>query len=306
MLMTVAVVAVGYSPVQKVIELLGDLKAKVLADLKNEEKLMDEYTSWCDEEANEKEDAITSSKRTIADLSATIADAEATSQTLTTDIEKLTGAISAGEGDLKQATEIRNGENADFVAAEAELSETVDTLERAGAVLKKNLGFLQGGKTQKELVLLSAGLRKIVEASWVNEQQKGVLQSLLQCQSQALAADEDLSLQPQATTSAYESKSDGILDSIADMQAKAEDSLMSTRKDEMASQHAYQMLKQGLEDELKVKREQLAEKSQHRTSTQEELHRAKAALAEEKETLAQDDKYLRELKQLPGQGQRVG
>ena len=38
----------------------------------NEEKLMEEYTTWCDEEANTKEDAITSAKRTIGDLEAAI------------------------------------------------------------------------------------------------------------------------------------------------------------------------------------------------------------------------------------------
>jgi hypothetical protein len=53
------------SPVQKVVTLLDELKAKVQADLVAEEKLMDEYTTWCDEEANMKEDAITSAKRTI-------------------------------------------------------------------------------------------------------------------------------------------------------------------------------------------------------------------------------------------------
>ena len=49
---------------------------EVESDLSNEAKMMEEYTSWCDEEANTKEDAITSSKRTIGDLSATIEDAK--------------------------------------------------------------------------------------------------------------------------------------------------------------------------------------------------------------------------------------
>ena len=42
---------------------------------------MEEYTTWCDEEANTKEDAITSSKRTIGDLEATIEDAKASVST---------------------------------------------------------------------------------------------------------------------------------------------------------------------------------------------------------------------------------
>lgn len=71
----------GCSVWPEVIELLDDLKGKVEADLANEEKLMNEYTNWCDEEANTKEDAITSSKRTIKDLQATIEDANASIQT---------------------------------------------------------------------------------------------------------------------------------------------------------------------------------------------------------------------------------
>ena len=105
------VLATQGSPVQKVIELLDDLKGKVQADFANEEKLMGEYSSWCDEEANDKEDAITSSKRTIQDLEATIADAKAQVSTLTNKIGELTGKISASEGDLKKATSIRQKES---------------------------------------------------------------------------------------------------------------------------------------------------------------------------------------------------
>jgi hypothetical protein len=68
----VAALATEVSPVQKVIQLLDDLKGKVASDLQADSKLMDEYTEWCDEEANSKEDSITSSKRTISDLGATI------------------------------------------------------------------------------------------------------------------------------------------------------------------------------------------------------------------------------------------
>jgi predicted RNase H-like nuclease (RuvC/YqgF family) len=106
---------------------------------------MEEYTSWCDEEANEKEDAITSSKRTIGDLEATIEDATATIQTLTASIDELTTKISSSETELADATSIRDKENAVFLASEKELVETVDSLERAMVVLKKNLGFMQTG-----------------------------------------------------------------------------------------------------------------------------------------------------------------
>merc|ERR1719158_2579823 len=257
--------------------------------------MMEEYTTWCDEEANTKEDAITSSKRTIGDLEATIEDAKATIGSLTTSIDELTQKISSEEADLTSATDIRNKEASDFAAAEGELVDTVDSLERATSVLKKNLGFMQTGKAAKALASMAGGLQKIVEASWVTSHQKSVIQSLLQSQTEE--SDEDLSLQPQATSAAYSSQSSGILDTIGDMQGKAEESLSSTRKDEMEAQHAYAMLKQGLEDSIAVAKKQLSESTQTRATTEEELHTAEQSLAETKETLSADTKYLEELKQ---------
>merc|ERR1719231_2122985 len=188
---------VAASPVQKVIQLLDELKGKVESDLAAEEKMMEEYTTWCDEEANEKEDAITSSKRTIGDLEATIEDAKATIITLTSSIDELTTSISASEKDLDEATSLRNKEHDDFKASEKELVDTVDSLERALTVLKKNLGFLQNGRVSEALGASLSGLRKVVEASWVNAHQKSVLTSLMQ------AHDSDEDEQPQGTVVDY-------------------------------------------------------------------------------------------------------
>jgi len=287
--------AVKVSPVQKVIQLLDDLKGKVEGDLAAEEKMMEEYTAWCDEEANTKEDAITSSKRTIGDLEATIEDAKATILSLTSSIDELTGKISTSEKELDDATALRTKGHEDFLAAEKELVDTVDSLERAQAVLKKNLGFVQTGGAAKALGALASGLQKVVEASWVNAHQKKVLQSLLQAASSD--SDEDLSLQPQATAAAYGSQSGGIIDTIVDMAEKAEASLSSTRKDEMEAAHEFAMLKQSLEDEIAVAKKQLSQATLTRSTTEEELHTAETSLTETKETLAADEKYLEELKQ---------
>ena len=76
---------------------------------------MEEFSQWCDSEANTKEDAITSSTRTTHDLQATIEDAKATVSSLTAEIDELTGKISASESDLSKATSIRDQEHKDFV-----------------------------------------------------------------------------------------------------------------------------------------------------------------------------------------------
>jgi len=293
----VGATAAQVSPVQKVIQLLDELKGKVEADLASEESLMEEYTSWCDEEANTKEDAITSSKRTIGDLEATIEDAKASVMTLTSSIDELTTKISTSEKELADAKGIRDKEHEVFVASEKELADTVDSLDRAITVLKKNLSLMQTGKMANVLGAMASGLQKVVEASWINSHQKAMLQSLLQ--ANAGDSDEDLSLsaQPQGTTVNYESASGGILDTLADMQSKAEESLSSTRKDEMEAAHAFALLKQGLEDEIKVAKKQLSEATQTRSTTEEEQYSAETALTETQETLAADEKYLAELKQ---------
>merc|ERR1719377_436443 len=186
--------------------------------------MMEEFTKFCDSESNTKEDAIASAQRTLNDLSATIEDSTGSISELNTETDALASKISKTDAELAEATKIRNDERAAFEASEKELSETIDTLSRAIVVLKRGqTGFMQAKGANKELETLADTLSKIVSASWVTSDQKVKVQSLLQSE------DEDLSLQPQATA-AYTSKGGGILDALADLKEKAEESLSSARK----------------------------------------------------------------------------
>merc|ERR1719331_1116788 len=71
---------------------------------------MEEFTKWCDEESNEKEDAITSAQRTMNDLSATIEDATGSVSELNSETDALAAKISATDSALASATKIRNDE----------------------------------------------------------------------------------------------------------------------------------------------------------------------------------------------------
>jgi hypothetical protein len=284
-LLLVGALAAEVSPVQKVIQLLDDLKGKVAADLATDSKLMDEYDAWCDKEANSKEDAITSSKRTISDLEATITDAKATILSLTSSIDELSMKVASDESELASAKSIRDDEHAVFLASEKELSETVDSLERSVSVVKNNLGLVQG-RVATAVQAMAAGLHRVIEASWVNDHERSVVQSLPQ------TGDGD-GQQPVA----YSSSSGGIVDTLSDMMEKAEESLSSTRKDEMEAAHAYALIKQGLEDGLAVAKKQLTENTLMRSTTDEELHEAEASLAETEKVLSTDKDYLAELKQ---------
>jgi chromosome segregation ATPase len=287
--------AVAVSPVAKVIELLDDLTGKVKGDLAAEETMMEEYSTWCDSESNEKEDAITSHKRTIGDLEAEIADATARISELGTEVEELAGKISGAESELKDATGIREDEKAAFTDSETELVDTVDSLERALVVLKRGqTSFLQA-RDKDEMDKLTMSLGKIIEANWVNKKDKAAVQALLQAKS--ADSDEDLSLQPQAAVSGYQSQGSGILDTISDMKEKAEGTLSDARTAEMKAAHEYEMLKQSLETQIATMKKRMSEATTEKSGLEEAKSSAEEELAATKKTLADDEKYLEDLKQ---------
>merc|ERR1719353_285292 len=290
-----AVSATKVSPVAKVIELLDELMGKVKGDLAAEETMMEEYSTWCDKESNEKTDAITSHKRTIGDLEAEIADATARISELSTEVEELAGKISGAESELAEATKLREEEKASFSASETELVDTVDGLERALVVLKRGqTSFLQA-RDQDALKKMTMSLSKIIDANWVNKKDKAAVQSLLQ--STSTDGDEDLSLQPQASSSSYESHGGGILDTISDMKDKAEATLSDARKAEMEANHEYEMLKQNLEMQIKTMKKRMSEATSQKSGLEDAKASAEEELASTKKTLADDEKYLEELKQ---------
>merc|ERR1719454_1499685 len=256
--------------------------------------MMEEYTTWCDAEENEKEDSITSNKRTIGDLNAVITDSNARIGELSSEIEELAGKISAAEGDLKSATSIRDEEHSSFSATESELLETVDVLERATAVLGRGqFSFLQQHGA-KDLGQLATGLSKIISATWVNSQQKSVVQSLLQ--SAESEDDEVLSLQPQATAAAFSSQGGGILDTLKEMSDKAEGTLTDARGTEMKSKHAFEMLKSSLEQELKTMKKRMSAATAEKAGTEKTMSDAEEELTATQKTLDTDTAYLKELK----------
>merc|ERR550514_1791273 len=131
------------SPVQKVVELLGECKAKVLADLAEETAAMQEFSAYCDNEAKEKAYGIKQATGALEDLAATIEDATATIATCDDGISELGTVIAGKEKELGDAQGVRGEDHENFVSAEKELIESIDQLGRAASVLKKGISLAQ-------------------------------------------------------------------------------------------------------------------------------------------------------------------
>merc|ERR1719408_579421 len=105
---------------------------------------------------------------------------------------------------------------------------------------------------------IRSALSSIVGAVAIDTDSSRKLKSFLQ---QTTGDTDDLSLknfQPQAKQVAYESKSGGIIQTVKDMQAKAEGELSDLRKKEMGEAHEFKMIEQGLNGEISHNQEKLS------------------------------------------------
>jgi len=240
-------------PIGQVIKLCEELSAKVRADGEAEAKAYNEYFEWCDDVSKEKQFEIKTATSQKEQLEAKIKELGADIEAGDSKIGELAEKISTNSADLKSATSIREKEAADFAASEKELVETVEVLGRAIGILEKELGagsaaFAQISKNKNLLNAVQA-LSAIVDAASFSVSDKQRLTALIQAQQSSDADDEDMETGAPAGA-VYESKSGGILDVLNDMQEKAESQLSELRKAEATAKGNYNVLKQGLTDQL--------------------------------------------------------
>jgi len=287
------------SPVQKVIELLDDCKGKVAKDLAAEAAVMEEYSTFCDDELKSKGYAIETATREIGELEASIEDSKATIMAKTDEISELGSTGAAKDKELADAQGVRSAKNAEFVAAEKELVKSVDECSRAVTALEKGMAFMQGGKkreAKKQLKAVQMAITSVVNAISIDTESTRKLKSFLQ-QSSADTENDDLTLkQPQAKMVAYESKSGGIIQTVKDMQAKAEGELSDLRKKEMADVHEFKMLESSLSGEIAHTQEKLGAATKAKAAATETEASATGDLAETTKTKAADEEYSATLK----------
>jgi len=129
----------GNSMIAKVIEMLGEEKDKIKADLATEEKTMAEYMEWCDDTQTELSYGIKSTKAKIEDLTATIVDNGAQIAALDDEITELGNEIAEKTSEMEESIAIREKEHEEFLKAETEQVALVGQLEEMGVALKKQI-----------------------------------------------------------------------------------------------------------------------------------------------------------------------
>jgi len=293
------------SPVQKVIELLDENKVKIANDLAAEEKEMAEFTEYCDKQSSDLGYALKTATSKLEDLTATIEEATAKIPAYEDSIATLGTEVASKTKQLYDASEMRKKEKADFDAAEGELMTSIDQLDRAVTIIKREMstitGFAQGAsgaktRKEKEVEVAVKVLSKIIDSGRIRIGTKRQIEGLLQTGSMEKDDLTFMHKQPQATQVAYESKSGGIVEKIEELKTEAEQSLSETRSSETKAVQDFNMLEQSLNNGITVGNDQISTAKSALGLTTEELNKAKADLGETEASKAADEKTLAELK----------
>jgi len=191
---------------------------------------------------------------------------------------------------LKEATAVRVKEVATFEAAEKELMDAIDALDRAVGILQKEMSKNPAALAQVDTSSLDnmvKSLGAVINAASFSIQDQKSLTALVQSQS---GSDDEEFGAPAAAV--YKSHSGGIFDILEDMKEKAEGQLAELRKAESTTKHNYNMLKQSLDDQIEADTKDMDEEKSLKAASEESKAVAEGDLAETVKGLGEDKKAL--------------
>merc|ERR1719446_320723 len=268
------------TPVQKVIQLMQGMLEKGKKEKHDEQVQFAAYKQFCDDTTVEKQRAIEEANEHIEVLKADIQKYTADAAKLTKEIAELDEDISIWNGDIKAATSVREIEKADYDATHKDYSESIDALERAIAVLKKQAY----DRKQASFVQLSA----LKSLSLIPAAAKKTIDAFLQQDPEGLAVSA-----PEAN--AYDFQSSGIIEMLEKLLDKFVDERTVLEKEEMNAKHAYDMLMQDLNAQIAQAEKDRDEKAESKAKTLQAKADAQGDLKDTTSTMEEDKKYLAEL-----------
>jgi len=277
------------SPVQKVIQLMQDMLAKGKAMKMDEEVKFAAYKQFCEGTAEEKKNGIADAEAEIEDLQAAIQKAESDAASLAEDIAGLDNDIAGWESDAKEAKAMREKEAADYAKTHAEYEESLDALERALIVLKKQPADVAQGFFQGDAFSL---LQEVARKRRIPASAKRVLVSFLALKETSRQDPLAVSA-PQA--SAYENQSGGVVEMLENLMDKFMEEKRDLEKDEMGAEHASKLMIMELKDSVSAAESMRGEKAKIKAQREETAAAAKGDLAATTSSKAEDTEYLEDL-----------
>lgn len=266
---------IAVTPVEKVIQMLTDMKFQGSKELAIEKKAFQDFSKFATLRREELDREVASAKAKVDKLTAFIEKADSDVAEFARRIAKLDGETAKLEAEQKSATELRDGERAEFLADQTDYTESLYALDRAIQVLQaQSADRPQAEVLLQKMVTTFPGMRRVLA-------QLALLQENQPSGAPAVAA--------------YEFQSGGIVELLKKMRLRFKKELGDLEKEEANKAHAYALAVLHLGntiEQLKAERDQLAETKARVAS---ESAAAKGELADTKESLAEAEKFLSDL-----------
>lgn len=284
------------NPIAKILGILSDCEQKIIKEGEEAQKVYDEFSEWCEDRSRNVGFEIKTGKSQVAELTASIQNEDSKQDSLTTEIEELGASIANNDKDLQAATTVREAENTDFKVEEKELTDIIDTLNRAIALIEKEMAKGSASMVQlKSARNFAQAFQAMVQASVFSSADADRLSSLMQSSAQGQDMEGDAETEEASermmgapAAAAYDSHSGGIVDTLQGLLDKAEEQLETAVKKETTAANNYAMLKQSLEDEIKFATKEKDAATKGLSTSEEAEAVAKGDLQVTKKDLADD------------------
>merc|ERR1719174_1180578 len=269
---------VSVTPIQKVLTLMEEMKAKAIAAKNDEEVKFTAFATWCTNTKKSKSDEIAAGEEKMEMLEATIEKAKVLIAKLTDRILELEEDVGRWKKDQKSAATVREAERADFTATVTDYTESIDAVDGAINVLKKQ------AHDRKQADLIQASLLQVRSLKLVPAPTKSALTNFLQqAPEMAVSAPE---------ANAYEFQSGGVVEMLEKLNDEFSGKKTDLEKEELGAQQAYEQIRQQLADNIENAEFEISKKTKLRAETEQNKADLEGELAQTTADRDEDQKYL--------------
>merc|ERR1719253_84859 len=157
--------AATVTPVQKVLQMMTEMKTKGEKMMEEEAKTYRAYTEWVDDQSRELGFEIKTANSDIEKLAAAASKADSDVAQLSSAIEKTQGELATTEAEKQEATDLRNSQHAEYKEISTDYSESVDALERAIQTMEsKNYNVPEGAALLQKMAINKPGMQRVLAA----------------------------------------------------------------------------------------------------------------------------------------------
>jgi len=282
--------ATAVTPMEKVRELLANLKKEIEEEAVVEAENYAEFERWCDLEAQQCANDIAGAKTRIEEHGSNIDEAKAGITRLGYEMEKLALQVSHKEEDLSKSTGLREKEHAEFVEVYDTLQHSIDVLDKALEVLSKAVSKETLLQAQHALSFVLRQANAASDASQSNKMQAFFQQVAVEPQAnpQTFLVQNKQPVQG----AVYEGHSDQVKSVIQQMKDDIVEQQRTASKDEETKAHAFDMYKQSMENELKGLQKQIENNRMQDAAFNQKIAEEEQARTDAQTFLEKTEQYL--------------